>query len=766
MVGGDPLAVGQVLCGRRVERHDVEQPPGDVGRSLERPGDVDVVVLEVDRVRHVERSDGRAAEGDEVGAGTERGPDVPGECADVGARRAVDDHVEVDHGHLGAVHRDRVVGPTGDVEARHGDRARAQHDLLALPREVVRPTAVDLDRADGRRHLVDDAPLGGDRPLDRVLRHVGAEDARHRCRRAVGVVRVRCHAEPDRRGVGLAETDQVREQPGRGTGAEEQEPRRHRVEGARVPDLLQPEPPSCDRDDPVAGDALRLVDEEDAVRRGSEHRTRVPAPPAPERARETASGPPVSAGVVPLATGMLRVGDVEHRGRGDLHVGTTLETAGLLLDPQRPAPEAPGARCEQPLSVHDQDALARTRRPERRDDVRAQDVRIGRRSGRGHRGDAVLLEARDQCGGDALEVGALLPVDADDGAVRPDLRDHLARDRSHRVGLLRCPACHAPTVGCRGERERSLPAVCGRRDRRDPPRPRHPARRLVPRRGAGPPLAPPRLPRVGHAGERDHAAADAGGAGGPPTGGVAHPLADPCGPRGVTPGGRGARLGPARLPAARPRAPRGRDGDRRAARQRRPARRRRPARTPRDRRLHRASGGGLRVRRPAPGRRRQRPPGARPLGPRPRRAGPREGQAGPAAHGVGAAGGPCRRRRDERRGDGARRARLRRPLPCVRRLPDRRPVRVAGGRLPRARRAAGPEAGAVRRERPAGAGPDHGRAAVERRAGAALRHRPRLARRRTAGACTHLAAPRRTGRRRRCGWVHAPECVNERVSED
>ena len=54
---------------------------------------------------------------------------------------------------------------------------------------------------------------------------------------ALGVVGGRALPEPDRRRVLLVEPDQVGQQPGRAVDAEDQQPGRHRVERAGVPDL-------------------------------------------------------------------------------------------------------------------------------------------------------------------------------------------------------------------------------------------------------------------------------------------------------------------------------------------------------------------------------------------------------------------------------------------------------------------------------------------------------------------------------------------------
>src|SRR5262249_56775643 len=84
---------------------------------------------------------------------------------------------------------------------------------------------------------------------------------------------------------------------------------------------------------------------------------------------------------------------------------------------------------------------------------------------------------------------------------------------------------------------------------------RRPAR-LVPRARPRPALAPPGRRAVGGAGQRDHAAADAGGQGAAGVPCLAGPLAHSGGPgRGSARRG-GSDVGQARLPAARPAAAR------------------------------------------------------------------------------------------------------------------------------------------------------------------------------------------------------------------
>ena len=95
-----------------------------------------------------ERPDAGAAQRGEVTADAERGAEVAGERADVGARRALDAHVEVD----GIRRRARGASTSNaDTVTARG----FELDLLAVAHELVGALAVDLDGADRARHLVD-----------------------------------------------------------------------------------------------------------------------------------------------------------------------------------------------------------------------------------------------------------------------------------------------------------------------------------------------------------------------------------------------------------------------------------------------------------------------------------------------------------------------------------------------------------------------------------------------------------------------------------
>ncbi len=103
-------------------------------------------------------TDGRAAQGDEMGTDPQLLPDVPRDRADVGAARAA--------------HRDvHVVTPDlTDDELLDAHGPRLELDLLAGPHALVGPPTVDLDRRDGRRDLLDLADEAGQRRRGRRSR--------------------------------------------------------------------------------------------------------------------------------------------------------------------------------------------------------------------------------------------------------------------------------------------------------------------------------------------------------------------------------------------------------------------------------------------------------------------------------------------------------------------------------------------------------------------------------------------------------------------
>ncbi len=259
------LAVRQIprLVVRGVE--DGEQAGGDLGGRREEDWGGRVLArgdegIQGDRgvVVNCEGADTRAAQRREVPADAEGSAEVAGERADVGARRAVYDRVDVD-----GITRSANVE---HVEARDGDATRGQRDLLARAHAVVRAATVDLDRADGARHLVELAGKGGD-PLGNPAVSGGLKRS-GRCsvtdRVALGVIGRRALAEADRRRVLLVETHEIGEQARRRARAQRQQAGGRRVEGAGVADLARTEGATSASDHVVAGEAGRLIDEQQA----------------------------------------------------------------------------------------------------------------------------------------------------------------------------------------------------------------------------------------------------------------------------------------------------------------------------------------------------------------------------------------------------------------------------------------------------------------------------------------------------------------------
>ena len=59
------------------------------------------------------------------------------------------------------------IGPLDQRQALDLDRARRELDRLAAARQIIGPLAVDLDRGEARRHLLDRADEGRQGRLDR-----------------------------------------------------------------------------------------------------------------------------------------------------------------------------------------------------------------------------------------------------------------------------------------------------------------------------------------------------------------------------------------------------------------------------------------------------------------------------------------------------------------------------------------------------------------------------------------------------------------------
>ena len=142
----------------------------------------------------VERADPGAPQRTQMPADAEVRAEVAGERAHVGARGALDHHVQLD---------DLALAPGGQqVEPGHLDRAGGELDLLPGADPGVGALAVDLDRADGARHLLDVPGQLRDAGRDRLVGHPGGV----RCGQhvALGVVGRGGGAEADGGQVGLA----------------------------------------------------------------------------------------------------------------------------------------------------------------------------------------------------------------------------------------------------------------------------------------------------------------------------------------------------------------------------------------------------------------------------------------------------------------------------------------------------------------------------------------------------------------------------------
>ena len=250
---------------------------------------------------------------------------------------------------------------------------------------------------------------------------------------------------------------------------------------------------------------------------------------------------------------------------------------------------------------------------------------------------------------------------------------------------------------------------------------------------------------MGGAGQRDDAAADPRDPGIACLRAVDRPLADSGRARGSCARRRRPRVGPAWLPAAGVAPALGGDDHRRAPRRAGAGRLRPTARPAGGRRLHRGRRRCVRV--PAtPGRpRHQRAPGPGQGGVRQRSALGRTDSRGTSARRPTPAG---RRRAGvevQRRVDGAGRPGLPRSRPAMRSVPDRRPLRMAQGRLPAVRLAA-PAWARLRRHRPPGSGRSARDPPGAGRPGSAGSAAGGLDRRRPTGSCARRPSRRRPGR--------------------
>ena len=125
---------------------------------------------------------------------------------------------------------------------------------IALAGQLVQPAPLDTDRRDHRRHLLDVASqVLGDHGTGVVDRHpghvVGGDD------RAVGVERVRLHAEHDLARVALGTLADEAQQPSDRADADDEHARGTRVERAGVADAPLTEAAAQHADDVVAGHA-------------------------------------------------------------------------------------------------------------------------------------------------------------------------------------------------------------------------------------------------------------------------------------------------------------------------------------------------------------------------------------------------------------------------------------------------------------------------------------------------------------------------------
>ena len=158
----------------------------------------------------------------EVREAAERGAEIGGERADVGAAPALDDD-----GRL----RVRTGRELLDLEPVDAHRPRRPLDLLPGPGQLVEATPADLHRRDHRRELLDVADEARERALDLVAgeRH-GAlvEDL------ARGVERAGGDAEHDPAPVGLALLREVAQQAGGAAEPDEQHAGGVGIEGAGV----------------------------------------------------------------------------------------------------------------------------------------------------------------------------------------------------------------------------------------------------------------------------------------------------------------------------------------------------------------------------------------------------------------------------------------------------------------------------------------------------------------------------------------------------
>src|SRR3990170_5641969 len=201
-------------------------------------------------VRDRERTDRRASQARQVRATAERRTDIGHEHPNVGPTRT--GHDEIERRRREPRHLERV------------DPDRTGRRLEGLPRSsgLVELAPGDLDRGVGRWRLHRLAHERGARCLDLHPSDrdgLGAQDGSLRIQRvsllpqAAGAL------------VRLREIAEVAQQPRRTPDAQNQQPRRHRVQRAGVADLADAEVPALDVDDIVRGHPRGLVHEQQPV---------------------------------------------------------------------------------------------------------------------------------------------------------------------------------------------------------------------------------------------------------------------------------------------------------------------------------------------------------------------------------------------------------------------------------------------------------------------------------------------------------------------
>ena len=179
----------------------------------------------------------------------ERRADVAGDRAHVGAASSSAARCDVEH-------VEARCGRSCDGELVDRDRSRLQLDLLAVAHPLVGALAVDLDRRDRGRHLVDvahDRSANAPRTRSRRGPRAGAVATTSPSASSVVV------ETPSRTVASYAFSVSIRwpEQPGGPVDPEHQHAGGHRVEGAGVPDLAGAGQPAHPGDDVVRGHPAR-----------------------------------------------------------------------------------------------------------------------------------------------------------------------------------------------------------------------------------------------------------------------------------------------------------------------------------------------------------------------------------------------------------------------------------------------------------------------------------------------------------------------------